>query len=176
MSLTGALPPARIVVIFSDLHEAELLVVIGADPFGGINRALLERRVNIAGCDLLRRSADLRDDSAGKTPNPEFEALEVFGRLDLLAEPASHLRAGAAGRKYVTVWFLQEIVEHVLAAAEQQPRDMLASVEPERQRGAERERRVLAPIIVQRGVAHLDGAVRDRVEHLQAGYQFAGAE
>src|SRR5450631_4349421 len=53
---------------------------------------------------------------------------------------------------------------------------MLARVESERQRGAERKGRVLAPVIIQRGIAHLDGAVRYRVEHLQRGDDFAGGE
>src|SRR5450631_4172700 len=53
---------------------------------------------------------------------------------------------------------------------------MLARVESERQRGAEGKCRILSPVIIQRGIAHLDGAVRHRVEHLQRGDDFAGGE
>jgi hypothetical protein len=53
---------------------------------------------------------------------------------------------------------------------------MRARVESERQRRAEGERGVLAPVIVERRVAHFDGAVRDRIEHLQARHDFAGGE
>src|ERR1700709_2828548 len=65
------------------------------------------------------------------------------------------------------LYSLSRVVEHVLPATEQQPRDVLAGVEPERQRCAEGKRRVLAPIIIQRRIAHLDGAVRNGREHLQ---------
>src|SRR4030088_151276 len=58
VSLTGALPPARVVIILGNLHETELLVVIRADPFGGIDCALLERRVDVACRDLLWHAAD----------------------------------------------------------------------------------------------------------------------
>ncbi len=63
-----------------------------------------------------------------------------------------------------------------LASAEQQPRDMLPRVEPERQTRAECKRRIFSPVIIQRRIAHLDRAVRNRVEHLQAGNQFTGGK
>jgi hypothetical protein len=53
---------------------------------------------------------------------------------------------------------------------------MRPCVEAERQRGAEGERRILAPVIIQRGVAHLDRAIRHGIEHLQARHDFAGGE
>ncbi len=53
---------------------------------------------------------------------------------------------------------------------------MLARVEAERQRSAEREGRILAPVIIKRRVAHLDGAVGNGVEHLQARHDLTGGE
>jgi len=50
----AALPPARIVVVLDDFVEAELLVVIGADPFCGVDGALFQCRINVATSDLLR--------------------------------------------------------------------------------------------------------------------------
>jgi len=50
--LRTALPPARVVVELRDLVQAELLVVVRPDPFGGVYRAALERRVDIAARDL----------------------------------------------------------------------------------------------------------------------------
>ena len=55
----AAFPPARIVVVRRDLVEAELLVVVGADPFGGVDGALLQRRIDVAAGDLLRHDAEL---------------------------------------------------------------------------------------------------------------------
>jgi len=40
-----------------DLVEAELLVVVGTNPFAGVERALLQRRINIAAGDLLMAAA-----------------------------------------------------------------------------------------------------------------------
>jgi len=63
-----------------------------------------------------------------------------------------------------------------MAATEPQPGVHLPAVEPKRQRGAEGHRRILAPIVVHRRVAHLDRAVLDGVEHLQAGNDLARCE
>ena len=48
-----AFPPAREVVVVGDLVEAQLLVVVGADPFGGVDGAFFQRGIDVAG----RRSA-----------------------------------------------------------------------------------------------------------------------
>ena len=111
-----------------------------------------------------------------KPPTRNFRPLKSVHGLDLFPEPAAHLGARAAGRKTDALILLQEIVQHIHAAAEPQPGDMRARVETERQRCAEREGGVLAPVVIERGVAHFDGAVRDGVEHLQARHDFAGGE
>src|SRR5260370_7649381 len=102
--MTGgrALPPGRIVVVLRDLAEPEFLVVIGANPFGRVDGALLQRRINIAGSDLLRYAAELLDRQSGKTADAEFEALEGGDFLDLLAKPSTHLppAIGASKRIY----------------------------------------------------------------------------
>src|SRR5262249_56624877 len=48
-----ALPPARSVVVLDYLVEAELLVVVGADPLGGVDCALLECRIDVGAAQLL---------------------------------------------------------------------------------------------------------------------------
>src|SRR5712692_4464328 len=53
---------------------------------------------------------------------------------------------------------------------------MLPRVEPERHCRTECKCRVLAPIIIERRIAHLDGAVRHGVEHLQTGHKFTGGK
>ena len=49
----SALPPTRIVILLDDFVEAELLVVIRADPFGCIDSAFFQGRIDIAARDLL---------------------------------------------------------------------------------------------------------------------------
>src|ERR1700736_5392115 len=51
--------------------------------------------------------------------------------------------------------FFVEVVHQLHAAAEIHPGGLHATVETERDRGAEGESRILAEIIVRRGVAHL---------------------
>ena len=56
------------------------------------------------------------------------------------------------------------------------PRNHLTGIQPERQRCSERESRVLAKVVVQCRIAHLDGPILDGIEHLQAGDNFACGE
>ena len=107
---------------------------------------------------------------------PAKPSLEILHRLDLFAEPAAHLCAGRSRRNSDAAIFLEQVVEQLLPVAGEQPGNMLARVEAERQRRAEGEGRILAPVIIQRGVAHLDRSVRDGIQHLQAGDDFAGGK
>jgi hypothetical protein len=50
-----------------------------------------------------------------------------------------------------------------------EPGVLLAGGEPERDAGVEGERRILAEVVVARGVAGLDRALLDRVHHLEPG-------
>ena len=89
----AALPPARRVVVFRDLGEPELLVVVGADELGGVDGAALERRVDVAGGDLLRNDAELRQHLAAEPADAELQAAQIVDGLELLAEEAAHLAA-----------------------------------------------------------------------------------
>src|SRR5260370_15021607 len=128
--MTGgrALPPGRIVVVLRDLAEPEFLVVIGANPFGRVDGALLQRRIDIAGSDLLRYAAELLDRQSGKTADAEFEALEVGDFLDLLAEPSAHLAPGVGGRKRVDIELLAELIHQLHAGAVIEPGILLTGI------------------------------------------------
>src|SRR4029077_9071086 len=121
VALASTFPPARVVIVFGDLGEAELLVVIGADPFGGIDRAFLQRRIDIAAGDLLRHAADLGDDGSGEAADAEFQSLETRDRLDLFPDPAAHLGTGAASRNAEAIVLLEEVIEQILPATPRQP-------------------------------------------------------
>src|SRR5215211_9013647 len=101
--------------------------------------------------------------ASGESADAHLEAIEVGDLLDLLAEPAAHLGTGVAGRNGIDVVLLVEAIHQVDAAAGEHPSVDHALVEPERQRRAEREGRVLADIVVRGRVAHLDRAVGHRV-------------
>src|SRR3972149_9467488 len=91
-------PPSWVVVEPRDLVEPELLVVIGTDPLGGVERAFLECGVDVAAGDLLRHGSELAQHHPGETTDTDFESVAIGDVLDLLAEPTAHLSAGVAGR------------------------------------------------------------------------------
>ena len=82
-----------------DLVEAELLVVIGADPLGSIDRAFFQRGIDVAAGKLLRHHAQLLQDLPGETADAHLQPLQIVDGVDLLAEPAAHLTAGIAGEE-----------------------------------------------------------------------------
>jgi len=138
------------------------------------DRALLQRRIDVAAGDLLRNHAELAHDAAGEAADPHLEAFEIVGRLDFAAEPAAHLRAGVADRQVVDVVALVELVEQVVAAGLEHPGVHLARVHAEWNRGGEGECLVLAEIVVAGGVAALDRLVLNAVHHLQRRHELAG--
>src|ERR1700722_17068187 len=172
----AAFPPARIVVVLRDLVEAELLVVVGTDPFGRVDRALLQRRIDVAAADLLRHAAELRQHLAGEPADAEFQALEVGDGPDLAAEPTAHLAARIAGDEGDAVVLGGELVHQLAAVGGVEPGILLACVEAERHRAEQREGRILADVVVGRGMAGLDGAVGHRVERLQRRDDLAAGE
>src|SRR6188472_3433930 len=91
------------------------------------------------------------------TGDTEFEALEIIDRLDLLAEPAAHLRAGVAAQDSVRLEGLQRLVAEVRAAAECPPGMLMAMVHAEGRAGCIGQRRLLADVEIERRLRHLDG-------------------
>ena len=172
----AAFPPSRIVIVRRDLVEAEFFIVVRADPFGRVDGAFFESRVDVRRADLLRHDTETLQDAAGETADPELETLEVVDGVDFLAEPAAHLTAGVAGEDRGGVVLLVEFIENFGAAAVRPPALVQPGIRAETDRGAESEGRVLAEIVVRGGVAALDGAVLHGVDDLQRGDDFAGSE
>src|SRR6185295_6155267 len=152
-----AFPPAGVVVVLRDLVEAELLVVVRTDPFAGVDRALLERRIDVAAGDLLRYHAETLEDQAREAADAELQALHVVHRLDFLAEPAAHLAAGAAEDEGAELVLLVVLVDQLMPAAVIEPGVVFALVHGEGQAGLEHEVRALAEVVVGRRLAGLDG-------------------
>src|SRR6185437_8526188 len=113
---------------------------------------------------------------AAETGDAELETLCILDGLDLLAEPAAHLRARIGCGNTNDVVSLEEIVEHLAAAAVPVPGSLVPVVEPERHRAIESEGRILADKIVACRMAHLDRVVLHGIEHLQARNDLARGE
>ena len=172
----AAFPPARVVIEFRDLVEAKLLVIVRADPFGGIDGAFLQRRIDIAAGELLRHHAKLCHRLAGPAADPHFQAVKVADVVDLLAEPAAHLRAGVPHQQTLGIERGAELIDQLLAVAVVEPGVLLTRVQTERERTEQGPGRIFADVIVLCTVTHLDRPVLDGVEHLQARHQFAGGK
>jgi hypothetical protein len=169
-----ALPPSGRVVEFRDLGEAELLVVGRTDPFGRVDGAALERRVDIAWCDLGRHGAELCQHDAAETADPHSQSLEVVDALDLLAEPAAHLHADIAAGNIDDTALEENLAQQFKAAAIIEPRRLLARIGAEGDTGIESVDRVLAEIESTERVAAFDAALLDGVEGLHRTDYFAG--
>ena len=174
VGLGAPLPPAGVVVVGRHLVEAQLVVVVGADELDGVDRALLQGRVDLAAGDALRHHAEPLLHLSGDPGGAHLEPLQVGQGLDLLAVPAPHLGAGVPHRKIDDVVALQKLAHQLQAVALEHPGGQLARVEAEGDGRAQGEGVVLAEEIVGRGVAALDGAVLDRVDHAEGGDELAG--
>src|SRR3954468_23272163 len=135
----AAFPEARVVIELRYLVEAELLVVVRADPLRGVDRALLQRRIDVRATELLRHDAELRHDEARHAADTHLDALQVVDRLDLLPEPAAHLAAGIAGENRLDAVVLEQRLERLLAPAVIPPGVRLPRVRPEAHGAGERE-------------------------------------
>ncbi len=139
-----AFPEAGIVVVGRDLVEAELEVVIGTDPFGGVDGAAFKRRIDVAAGDLLRYDTQLFHDQAAHAADPHLDTLQVSKAGDLLAEPAAHLRTGIPARQAVDVLRGIELVHERHTATLEVPGVRAARVQAERNGGAKRIAGILA--------------------------------
>ncbi|MNX99601.1 hypothetical protein D3C86_1320600 [compost metagenome] len=171
-----AFPPCGVVVIFCDLVETELLVVIGADKFGSIDRALFQRGIDVAAGDLLRCHANLLHDLAGEAGDTHLQAFEVVDGVDFLTEPAAHLGAGIAEQDRVDIVLGKEFIEQLVATGLVEPGIRLACVKAEGNRRSERKGRILADVIIGAGMRHFDGSGRHRIRCLQRRHDFTAGE
>ncbi|MNT28225.1 hypothetical protein D3C72_1638960 [compost metagenome] len=172
----AAFEPAGRIVVRRHFVEAQLLVVVGPDPLGGVDGALFQRGIDIARRNLLRHRAQLGQNHAADSADPHVQAFQVGDRLDLLAVPAAHLHADVATDVVHDVVFLIERPQHLQAAAGMHPGVVLARAQAERQAGIESQRRVLADVGRAQHVVAFHRPVADRVHVLRGRHQFAAGE
>ena len=174
-ALAGAvrLVEARAVIERREAIEPERDVGAGADEFGGVDHARLQRDQNFARRGGLRYGAEPAIDFAAEAERADFQAVHVVAAFELAAKPAAHAHAGVAAHERLDAERRVELVPQRLAAAGVDPGDMLVRHQPERHRGEEGRRRLLALPIERGGVAHLGDAGADRVEHLEGRHDLA---
>ena len=90
------LVPARVIVILGDLVQPQSEIVVGADPFHGVDHPGLQGGVHLAAGNAHRLAARGAEHFAGQARNAHTQTLEVGHGVDFTVEPAGHLHAGAA--------------------------------------------------------------------------------
>src|SRR5215475_77896 len=113
------------VVVLGNLVEAQLLVIVGAHPFAGVDRSLLKGGIDVAPGDLLRHDAKLGHHAATEAGGAHLEAVEVRNRLELLAEPTEHLPARLAAGQTDHSEAVIDLIHQLATVAEQQPSRVL---------------------------------------------------
>jgi hypothetical protein len=132
------LVPAREVVDFDDLVEAERLVDIGQRELGGVDRGLLERREDLAARQHGDRGAEVLHHPSADASETNLESPQVVRGLDFVAEPASRLRSGHATEDGVHAVRTIDLLSQRIAAALIPPRRELPGLHAE---GHSREQR-----------------------------------
>src|SRR5690606_13084388 len=104
------LDEAREIVVLRDLVEAQRQVVVRTDEFGRVERAGLERLEDLAGGQVGRRRAEFLPDLSAEPRGAEAQALDVLEALELVAEPATGLRAGIARQEALDAELVVDLV------------------------------------------------------------------
>ena len=167
-------PPTGVIVVRRYFMETKLEVVIRPHPFSGINRAFLQRLVNLASGDVLRHHTQTFQNATGETTAPELQAFQVSDRADFLAEPTTHLHAGVSHREINDAHFGEMLAQEFEAIALVHPGRHLAAVQAKGYGAVQRISGVFAKEVVRGGVCHLDGAVGNTVQHAKGRHQLAG--
>ena len=160
--------------IAGELVQAQDQVVGGPHELSAVDRALLDRRQDLAAGQRDLLAAQALEHAPGEAGDAHLQALQVAHRVELLGEPAAHLAAGAAcGERNDAMLFGVELVEHVEAAALVQPGVLLALRQPERDSGAELLHGAEAHVVVRRRVAGLHADVAHGGQHFEAAHDLA---
>jgi hypothetical protein len=90
------LPPARVVVVAGSFVQAELLVVEGAGPFGGVDGAPIQRQEDLTAREHLHVHPKGGHHLAAQAWDAHLQALQEGQPLQGPIEPAVHLGASVA--------------------------------------------------------------------------------
>src|SRR5262245_34074686 len=169
--------PARVVVVLRSLVEAELHVVMGSEPFAGVDDTALHRAVNIRARYEDRRAARSGVHLAAEArANTHSEPLVVTDRSDLLSEPTGHLRWDQRA------WARHEIEGGVRLLPEFEPVALVVpaghalAVHPERDGIEPLDCGFLRGPIGRGSHEGLDGALRRRIEAAERRHDLAAWE
>ncbi len=164
------------VVVLGDLVEAEREVVVRPHELGGIQRARLQCREDLARRKVGDRRAQLRPHLPAKARGAEAQPLDVAQAGQLLAEPAAGLRPRIAAEEALHAELVVDLVPDFLAAHIAHPGGQLARGHAERHAREKAQALALVLPVIGRAVAHFRRPVDDGVERAQPRHHFARRE
>ena len=147
----------------------ELLVVVGAGEFGGINGSPFQGQINLTSWQHLHVHPQAGHHLASQAGDAHLEALQVVDGVDLFVEPAAHLNAGIAARNTHDTEVIQQFLHQRLPTCLHQPCVLLPGGQAKWNAGVEGQRGVLADVVVRGALADLNGPLLRGVEDLEAG-------
>ena len=162
------------VIVLGDLVEAQRQIVIGADEFGGVERARLQRGKDFARRQIGHRRAELCPHLPAQPRRSEAQPLQVRHPGQLVAEPAARLRAGIARQEPLQPELVVDFVPDFLPAQITPPGRQLPAGHAKRHAGEKAQSLPLVLPVIGRAVAQLGRAVDHRIERLQPRHHFAG--
>ena len=154
--------------------QAQGLVVVRADPLGGIDRARLQRREDFTGRQVDHGAAHFGQHFAAQTRGAHFQAVEVINRVDFLVKPTSGLHAGVATGHRQHTKRLVHLFPQLKTAAAVQPGVHFLGIGAKWRSTEELRRRHFAFPVIRGAVAHFSGATGDGIKHLKRGHQLTG--
>ena len=163
----AAFPPAGVIIVIGDLVEAQPCIIIGADKLGSINRAFLQCLVDITAGKELRHGTNFFQDLGAQTADADLQTLHIFQRIDLLAEPAPHLRASVSSRKTDDVVLAVKCLQKLHAITLIEPCIGHALVEAEGQTRSKGKGRILVDKIIGRRMGHVDQTILHGIQLAQ---------
>ena len=170
------LPERGIIVVWRDLVEAELFVIIGTDPLCSVNGTTFQRRINVTAGKLLRDDSETRHDFTSHARNAHLQALQIRETLDFLAIPAAHLGCRVAADNADNAVIGEERIIKLVAAAMIKPGVLQTGVHAERNCRADGEGWILAGEVIAACMRHFDRVGLHRIDGLWAGHDFTGLE
>ena len=165
--------PARGVVVLGGFVQAQGLVVVWADPLGGIDSTSLQRSEDLTGRHVDHSTAHLCQHFAAQAWGTHLQALEVGDAVDFLVEPTRglHARRATGHRQYAErlVGFFPQL--HTAALV--QPGIHFLGIGAKWQGAEKLCGRHFAFPVVRRTVAHFGGAAAYCIEYFQRRHQLA---
>ncbi len=149
--------PAREIVVFGDLMEAQFKVDCRHGEFGRVNRAEFKCRIDVASRQKLGRDTKLFHHFCAKTKEAHFQAFKVFNRVDFLGEPARCFRCDQAAEQRLDAMFGVKPVKDFLTAAKFDPCQIFTSLRTKRNGTEKLKCRNLARPVTRGGEGGIDG-------------------